>query len=183
MLKLESLKKGDKIYLFDKNYVCFERTIIECEVVKKYAKSRKYILVNTNTHVYPGELDPVTYTNNEPFPTKLFKDAEEDIFSISDFEDAKIYRDKYDDLYEYGLMFCNDYCDDDPYELGKAMEEANDKACKNHDCENSYCSNDNCEYWDEEDHGGICKSDYDDSKGFIDNLDYDDPADEWFFED
>lgn len=58
------------------------------------------------------------------------------------------------------------------------------KKCKFSDnCETTYCYNDNCEFWDIEDHFNQTKSEWDENKEFIANLDPNDPADEWFFED
>lgn len=50
-------------------------------------------------------------------------------------------------------------------------------------CEDQLCYNNNCERWNPADHDGFTKSSYDEGREFIMNLDPDDPADAWFFED
>lgn len=51
------------------------------------------------------------------------------------------------------------------------------------ECECQLCYNDECEMWNPEDHDGQTKSSYDENREFIMNLDPNDPADAWFFED
>ena len=51
------------------------------------------------------------------------------------------------------------------------------------DCESRICYDDGCKRWNTEDHNDQTKSSYDENREFIMNLDPNDPADEWFFED
>lgn len=51
------------------------------------------------------------------------------------------------------------------------------------DCENRLCYNDDCDNWNPRDYDGQTKSEYDENREFIMNLDPDDPADAWYFED
>jgi len=56
-----------------------------------------------------------------------------------------------------------------------------DGSCKC--CEDRLCFNDSCDMWDIEEHGGQLKSEWDENREFIMNLNPNDPADAWFFED
>lgn len=185
MIKLEDLKAGDKFYLVDVQCDISEcdHAVVECKVVKKYAKSRKYILVRALNYVYPGEKEAVNFRNGEPFDDKLYKSLETYMFDIDSLSEAIDVFNDYEHYYELGIRHGSLYCDLDPYELGKYISEANDKACEELNCESCYCYNDECEHWNPEEHGGCCKSDYDDARAFISDLDPNDPADEWFFED
>lgn len=51
------------------------------------------------------------------------------------------------------------------------------------DCESQYCYDNNCLFWNPDDNDDMLKSDYDENREFIDNLNPNDPADAWFFED
>ena len=53
----------------------------------------------------------------------------------------------------------------------------------NKECCDTLCYNDECSIWNPDDYFGLTKSEYDEGQEFIMNLDPDDPADAWFFED
>lgn len=86
---------------------------------------------------------------------------------------------------DYGCFECMDINDFDVDIHSDCLYET--QSCNGEDdycgdCESLYCYNDECPMWDEKENGQS-KSSYDEGRAFIENLDPNDPADAWFFED
>jgi hypothetical protein len=175
MIELKDLKIGDKFILFDKYYIYGENVLVECILEKK---TNKNLFIRTEKIMSPRaqKLD-----NSEIY--KISKSYIEDMFLMDDVKEALKIREEYDYAYNVGISHNAIDLDLEPYEFGKSILEANQRACENFECENCYCYNNDCPIWDTEEHFGMSKSDWDENKEFVNNLDPNDPADAWFFED
>lgn len=124
MIDITTLKKGDKFYLFDPNYICYENTIIECEVMVRYYKTKKYMEIKAIKHVYPCKEQLVRFENDEVFYNELKLKAEIHMFNIDNFKEACEYCDEYIRLYKLGMYVSRgDAFIEDFYEEGKDYEQ------------------------------------------------------------
>lgn len=98
MIKLESLKKGDKFYIVDTDFNVYdEDAVIECEVVRKYVKVGKYITIKTLNCMY---VDGDTSTNVLPIESiesKFYKELEDCIFNTEELDNAIEYLEEYEE--------------------------------------------------------------------------------------
>jgi len=120
MVDIITLKKSDKFYLVDLGYyTCDSDAVTECIVIKRYLKTKKYILIDALRYV---DCTPpqIVVDNGDGFYKKLPKEAEQHMYL--NLEDALNHYKEYRRLYELGMNACNGDSDMDWYELGKEID-------------------------------------------------------------